>query len=93
MKVTTYSDLRQNLASHMDQVHADHEPLLVTRSNGEHAVLMSLEDFNSYEETLYLMSSEANVDRLKTSLAEAQEGKFAQSLTVDGLEDLDASTP
>jgi antitoxin YefM len=60
MKVTSYSKLRQNLAKCMDEVTDDHAPMLVTRANGRHAVLMSLEDFASYEETRYLMSSPAN---------------------------------
>ena len=76
MKVTTYSELRQNLAKMLDRVHDDHEPLLVTRSNGDHAVVMSLADFNSYEETLYLTASQVNAQRLAESLLQIKTGKM-----------------
>lgn len=75
MKVTTYSKLRQNLATCMDEVNDDHAPMLVTRANGKHAVLMSLEDFASYEETRYLMSSPANAKALRESIADAEAGR------------------
>lgn len=47
MKHTTYSDLRKNLASYMDQVNESHEPLLVTRSGTTPVVIMSLDDFSN----------------------------------------------
>jgi antitoxin YefM len=75
MKVTTYSKLRQNLAKCMDEVADDHAPMLVTRSNGRHAVLMSLEDFAGYEETRYLNSSPANAKRLNEAMADAEAGR------------------
>ncbi len=77
MKVTSYSKLRQNLAKCMDEVADDHAPMLVTRANGRHAVLMSLEDFASYEETRYLLSSPANAKALKEAIADADAGRFA----------------
>lgn len=84
MKVATYSEVRQNLAKMLDRVRDDHEPLLVTRSNGDHAVLMSLADFNAYEETLYLMSNPANAARLTEGLDQIKSGKTK----VASLEDL-----
>jgi antitoxin YefM len=75
MKVTTYSNLRQNLASMLDSVHNDHEPLLVTRGSGNHAVVMSLEDFTAYQETLYLNSSKKNARRLKESIEQIKTGQ------------------
>jgi antitoxin YefM len=75
MKVTSYSKLRQNLAKCMDEVADDHAPMLVTRANGKHAVLMSLEDFAGYEETRYLMSSPANAKRLNEAIAELDAGR------------------
>jgi len=75
MRVTSYSELRRNLASALDSVDADHEPLLITRDRGKPAaVLISLEDFGSYEETAYLLRSSANAQRLAESLAELKSG-------------------
>ena len=42
---------------------------------GEHVVMMSLEDFNSMEETMYLLSSPKNAQRLMESIAQIKAGK------------------
>ena len=75
MDVLSYSSLRNNLASTLDKVNEDHVSILITRQNGKPAVIMSLEDFKSYEETAYLMSSPKNAERLNQSIAEAESGK------------------
>jgi antitoxin YefM len=76
MKTASYSELRKNLASMLDSVEADHEPVVITRDKGKPAaVLMSLEDFASYEETRYLLRSPANADRLLTSIEALGAGK------------------
>ena len=75
MKTTSYSNLRKNLAAAIDQVSADHEPMVITRDKGKpSAVLMSLEDFASYEETRYLLRSPANAARLLEAVAELDHG-------------------
>lgn len=78
MKVVTYSDLRKNLANTLDAVIDDHSPVLVTRQNNQTAVLISLEDFNAYEETAYLMSNPVNAAHLMKSIAQAKAGKVYQ---------------
>jgi antitoxin YefM len=65
MRTKSYSELRRNLAATLDSVTDDHEPVVITRDRGKPAaVLMSLEDFASYEETRYLLRSPANAERL-----------------------------
>lgn len=75
MDVLSYSSLRNNLASTLDKVNEDHVSILITRQKGKPAVIMSLEDFKSYEETAYLMSSPKNAERLSRSIAEVEAGK------------------
>ena len=71
MRTTSFSDLRKNLATMLDRVHADHQPVVITRDSGKpSAVLMSLEDFESYEATLHLLRSPNNAARLAKSIAE-----------------------
>ena len=61
MRTTSYSDLRKNLASMLDRVTEDRDAVIITRDRGKPAaVLMSLEEFASYEETLHLLKSPAN---------------------------------
>jgi antitoxin YefM len=75
MDAITYSSARANLASTMDRVCNDHEPLIITR-NGEKAVVMlSLEDYKALEETAYLLRSPANARRLMNSIAQLNAGK------------------
>ncbi|MBA2650000.1 MAG: type II toxin-antitoxin system prevent-host-death family antitoxin [Legionella sp.] len=75
MDILSYSALRNNLASTLDKVNEDHVSILITRQNGKPAVLMSLEDFKSYEETAYLMASPKNAERLSRAIAEVESGK------------------
>lgn len=72
MKVVSYSELRKNLASVLDGVIDDHAPVLVTRQNNQTAVLISLDDFNAYEETAHLLKSPANAKRLRKSIAQIE---------------------
>jgi antitoxin YefM len=75
MKVVTYSDLRKNLEHVLDSVIDDHSPVLVTRQNKQTAVLISLDDFNAYEETAHLLKSPTNAKRLRDSIAQIETGK------------------
>jgi antitoxin YefM len=78
MDAINYSDFCKHLDSTLDRVNEDHIPIVVTRENGKPVVIMSLEDFNSYEETAYLMASPANAERLNKSIAEAKAGRVVQ---------------
>jgi len=74
MKTLSYSALRSNLASTLDQVNNDHSPLIITRKGADSSVLISLSDFNAYEETAYLMSSPKNAQRLNEAITEIEAG-------------------
>ena len=74
MDTLSYSAFRTNLSSTMDKVNSNHKPMLITRQKGSPAVLISLEDFYSYEETAYLMASPKNAQRLRESIAEIEAG-------------------
>ncbi|MEL6560047.1 MAG: type II toxin-antitoxin system prevent-host-death family antitoxin [Bacteroidota bacterium] len=74
MEITTYSNFRQNLKSFMDKVFETRSPLFVTRSNGEDIVVLSKEDYDGIQETLHLLSSPKNAQRLKESIKELNKG-------------------
>jgi antitoxin YefM len=75
MRITSYSNLRRNLAAMLDSVNKDHEQVLITRDRGKpSAVLMSLEDFASFEETRHLLKSPTNAERLLASIVELEQG-------------------
>lgn len=64
MRAVSYSEARDNLKAMIDQVVADRAPIAITRQRGEGAVLVSESDWASIEETLYLLSSPRNAERL-----------------------------
>ncbi|HEX3884513.1 MAG TPA: type II toxin-antitoxin system prevent-host-death family antitoxin [Stellaceae bacterium] len=78
MDVVSYSELRQKLKVHMDRVCDDRAPLLVTRQNGPPVVMLSLSEYEGLEETLHLLASPANAERLLHSIAEANAGRLVE---------------
>jgi antitoxin YefM len=78
MDVMSYTAFRNELASVLDKVNNDHKPVLITRQNGKPAVVMSLEDFQAYEETAYLMASPKNAARLNDAINQVAGGKVTK---------------
>ena len=74
----SYTQARQNLAETMDAVCENHAPIIITRQKAQSVVMMSLEDYNSIQETAYLLSSPANAAHLRNSLVSAHEGRISQ---------------
>jgi antitoxin YefM len=70
MNAITYTAARENLASTMDRVCEDHDPVIITRNRDQAVVMMSLEDYESLQETAYLLRAPANARRLLESVAE-----------------------
>jgi antitoxin YefM len=83
MDTISYSAFRNQLASAIDQVNEDKKPLLVTRQNGKPAVVMSLDEFHSYEETAYLMASPRNAARLAEAMAQIDAGKTVEQSLIE----------
>jgi antitoxin YefM len=70
MSHVSYTDLRNNLAKYMDEVCDSHAPLHVTRQNARTVVMVSEEDFEGLMETVHLLKSPANAERLLRSMTE-----------------------
>ncbi len=73
--ITTYSDFREKLKSHLDEVLRSHSPLYVTRTKGENVVVLSESDYESLLETFYLMKSPKNAQRLQRAVEQFEQGK------------------
>lgn len=78
-----HSRARQDLARLMDKVSEDRAPLIVTRRGGKAVVVLSLEEYRSMEETLYLMRSPANARRLMRSIRAAERGQVAPRTLIE----------
>lgn len=72
--ITTYSDFRQKLKTHLDRVFTSNSPLFVTRTKGENIVVLSESDYESIMETFYLLRSPKNSERLLQAVKEYEQG-------------------
>jgi antitoxin YefM len=76
MRITLSTELRNNLAKYLDQVHEDHTPVIITQHGGKpSAVIMSFEDYTAHGETMYLLRNPNNAKDLLDSIAELDAGK------------------
>ncbi len=78
MKTVNYSELRQNLKSNLDMVSEESDILIVHRSKGKSVVMMSLDDFNSIQETQYLLGTKNNRERLLNAVDDVEKGKVSE---------------
>lgn len=74
MHAITYTAARENLASTMNQVCLDHEPVVITRNRDQSVVMLSLEDYDALAETANLLRTPANANRLLESIRELEQG-------------------
>jgi antitoxin YefM len=73
MEVISYTSARNKFAKIMDKVCIDHSPILVTRQESNPVVIISLEDYNAIEETLYLLNSPLNAQKLQEAIQDFHE--------------------
>ncbi len=74
MNVKSIMDFRKDLDATLDSVSEDDDTVIINRPNNKDVVLISLKSYNSLQETLYLMSSVKNRERLDTAVNEINLG-------------------
>lgn len=74
MDVISYSETRAHLKEVMDRVVADRAPVVVSRQKAESVVMISLSDWNAIEESMHLLSTEANRKRLMAAIGQLEGG-------------------
>ena len=75
MIAINYSELRKSLKKNLDLTCESHETVIIHRPGGKSVVMVSLEDYNSINETDYLLSTEANAKALHKSIEDVKAGK------------------
>jgi len=75
MKAMTYAAARESLAATIHRVCEDHAPVVITRGRNQAVVMMSLDDFESFEETMYLLRSPKNAKRLRAAVEQLRAGR------------------
>lgn len=83
MLTINYSTFRQDLKKFLDKVNFMNTPLLVTRTKGEDVVVMSKSDFDSMEETFYLLKNPANAARLLRGIEQYEAGKAVEKKLIE----------
>jgi antitoxin YefM len=75
MIAANFSEFRTSLKRYLDSVEDDNETLIIKRKSGKGTVMISLDEYNSIMETLHLLSSKKNADRLYESIQQMKTGK------------------
>ena len=83
MKAANFTEFRTNLKQFLDDVENNNETLIIKRGSGHGTVLISLDEYNSILETMHLLSSKANADRLYESIQQMKSGKFVQKELIE----------
>lgn len=78
MDAITYTQARKNFTDTMNKVCDNHSPLIITRQNEKPVVMISLEDYNAIEETLYLLRSPKNATRLSKALIDIKQKGYSR---------------
>ena len=84
MIAANFSEFRTKLKMYLDNVEDNNETLIVKRKSGKGTVMISLDEYNSIMETVHLLSSKANADRLYESIKQMKSG---ETVTKDLIED------
>ena len=78
MIAANYTEFRTALKDYLDSVENDKETLIIKRKSGKGAVVISIEEYNSIMETLHLLSSRENAERLFGSIDQMKGGNTIQ---------------
>jgi antitoxin YefM len=83
MIAANYTEFRTDLKKYLDSVEENNETLVIKRGKGKGTVLISLEEYNSMKETLHLLSSKANADKLYESLKQIKSGDVEEHSLIE----------
>jgi antitoxin YefM len=81
------SEARQRLFPLLEQVNTDHQPVRITSKAGD-GVLMSADDYDSWQETVYLLRSPENARRLMEAVARDKAGRSGLSKSMSELREM-----
>ncbi len=79
MNTITINQAKASLRDVIQQIINDVEPTIVTTETGESVVMLSLDEYNAWQETLYLLSTPANAEQLVQSIAEDRSSPVSSS--------------
>jgi len=83
MIAANFTEFRTKLKKFLDTVEENNETLIIKRGTGKGTVMISLDEYNSIMETVHLLSSKANADRLYESIKQMKNGKGIQQELIE----------
>lgn len=83
MIAANFSEFRTSLKMYLDSVEDNNETLIVKRKSGKGTVMISLDEYNSIMETVHLLSSKSNADRLYESIKQMKNGDSTTETLID----------
>jgi len=83
MIAANFTEFRTKLKKFLDTVEENNETLIIKRKTGKGTVLISLDEYNSIMETVHLLSTRANADRLYESIKQMKDGKGIQQELIE----------
>jgi len=81
--VLTYSEARQHLKALMDRVVSDRIEVVVTRRKAEPVVVVSMSEWNAISETLHLLSTPRNAERLISAIRQLESGEGEERALIE----------
>lgn len=78
MIAANFTEFRTELKKFLDKVENNNETLIIKRNSGKGTVMISLDEYNSIMETVHLLSSKANADRLYESIQQMKTGEIVK---------------
>ena len=76
MQTISYTEARNGFAGLMEAATRDREPITITRNGEGTVVILAVEEYAAMEETLHLLSTPANAERMRQGLADFAVGKL-----------------
>ena len=77
--ITGIKQFKENLKNYIDQVINNHIPLKVTDNNGHDFIIVSVEDWEREQETLYILQNKSLIQQIIDSQATHTQGKGYQA--------------
>ena len=78
MIAANYTEFRTRLKKFLDDVEENNETLIIKRGTGKGTVMISLDEYNSIMETVHLLSSRKNAERLFESIQQMEEDEVVE---------------
>lgn len=83
MNTVTVNQVQANFKEIVERVLEDVEPTIVTTETGASIVMLSLDEYNAWQETIYLLSTPTNAEHLAKSIAEEKSGYATEQNLID----------